>query len=233
MTQTTTKELKQLQGCIDYQFKQPVLLKRALTHCSALSSSLTGHLERQEFLGDAVLGLVIAEALYKRFPDEQEGKLSKMRANLVCRDTLLEIAAQWQLTGCLVVGDGERMGKGKQGIKSPSIAANAVEAVIGAVFEDGGWQPARQLVLSAWHPLLQGIGVLDNRDAKSRLQELTQGKGWGLPVYTLTDHGAGKQPRFDAECSVQGRVLGRGRGDRKKLAEIDSAEQAWSKLNDD
>lgn len=222
--------LQQLQQVIGYKFNDPALLKRALTHCSALRSAVSGHLERLEFLGDAVLGLVVAEYLHQSFPEEPEGQLSRMRANLVCRDSLLVVAADWQLSACLIVGDGERS---ENGIKSPSIVANAVEAVIGAVFEESGWDAARRVVLAAWRPMLDDIGRVDPRDAKSRLQELTQGKGWGLPEYALVDRGAGYQPRFEATCSVQGRVVGHGSGERKKLAELVAAEQAWSKLADE
>jgi len=230
MVKSVSPELLHLQQVIAYEFSDPALLKRALTHRSTLRSEVAGHLERLEFLGDAVLGLVIAEYLHHSFPDKPEGQLSRMRASLVCRDSLLLIADEWELSGCLVVGDGER---GEYGVKSPSITANAVEAVIGAVFEDSGWDDARRIVLAAWQPMLADIGRVDTRDGKSRLQEFTQGKGWGLPVYTLVDRGAGSHPRFEAACSVQDRVLGHGRGERKKIAEIAAAEQAWSKLKDE
>ncbi|EAU55957.1 ribonuclease III [Mariprofundus ferrooxydans] len=222
--------LQQLQQVIGYRFNNPALLKRALTHCSALRSAVSGDLERLEFLGDAVLGLVVAEYLHQSFPEEPEGQLSRMRANLVCRDSLLVVASDWRLSACLIVGDGER---GEYGIKSPSIVANAVEAVIGAVFEESGWDASRRVVLTAWRPMLDDIGRVDPRDAKSRLQELTQGKGWGLPEYVLVDRGVGYQPRFEATCSVQEKVVGHGSGERKKLAEIAAAEQAWSKLTDE
>ncbi|MDX8404939.1 MAG: ribonuclease III [Mariprofundus sp.] len=233
MSNQRGKSLVHLQQVIGYEFTQQALLKRALTHCSALQSSLFGHLERLEFLGDAVLGLVIAEHLHHRFTDQAEGQLSRMRASLVCRDSLLLVADSWSLSTVLVVGEGERGRAGEGDIKSPSIAANAVEAVIGAIFEDSGWDQARRVVLAAWQPMLVEIGSQDTRDAKSRLQELTQGKGWGLPEYSLEDRGAGSKPRFKATCRVQNNVVGHGQGDRKKLAELASAEQAWSKLKDE
>ncbi|MDQ6992474.1 MAG: ribonuclease III [Mariprofundus sp.] len=230
MTKGPKQALHSLQQQIAYEFSDPALLKRALTHCSALSSAVTGHLERQEFLGDAILGLVVAEYLYQRFPASPEGDLSRMRATLVCKESLMKIALEWQLDHYLLVGGGERSASG---IKSPSIAANAVEAVIGAVFEDGGWDQVRAVVLAAWHGMFNDIGQVDMRDGKSRLQELTQGKGWGLPLYTLLDRGVGYQPRFEATCTVQQKVLGRGCGERKKIAEIAAAEEAWSKLKDE
>lgn len=186
------------------------------------------HMERLEFLGDAVLGLIMAEHLHRNFPQAAEGELSRMRATLVCKKSLGEVADRWRLADCLVVGEGERSA---HGIRSPSIAANAVEAVIGAVFEDGGWEAARATVLQAWQEMLAGADTADSRDAKTRLQELTQGKGWGLPEYLVTDMGTDRSPRFEAVCSVNGERLGKGRGERKKLAELAAAEQAWNKLN--
>jgi len=102
--------------------------------------------------------------------------------------------------------------------------------VIGAVFEDGGWSAAHKLVREAWREMLNGEDGLDARDAKSRLQEFTQAKGWGLPEYALTDRGAGHSPRFIAICRINGDLLGEGRGDRKKIAETEAAEQAWQQL---
>lgn len=213
-----------LQAMLAYRFRDPLLLARALTHRSAGP----GHSERLEFLGDAVLGLAIAEQLHHRHPDADEGALSRMRAALVCRDSLLEVGKRWRLAELAEVGGGER-GEGGR-LRSPSIVANMVESVIGAVFTDGGWEPARDLVLAAWSGKLDGIDDGDGRDAKSRLQEWTQGQGWGLPEYALKDAGAGASPRFSAECRVQGVVQGRGSGARKKDAEQGAAEAALQRL---
>ena len=216
----TADRRAKLQRRLGYTFNNRELFDLALTHRSAGPE----HMERLEFLGDAVLGLTISEHLYARFPDRPEGQLSRMRAAVVRKESLLAIAKAWQLPALLKVGEGERSG---QGIKSPSIAANAVEALIGAVFEDGGWEPARRVVLKAWQGMLKGIDEQDNRDAKSRLQEYTQAKGWGLPEYEIIDHGADYLPRFEAVCRVKGKLLGSGQGARKKLAEARAAEQAW------
>jgi len=217
--------LARLQTRIGYQFHQPGALQRALTHRSFAAE----HMERLEFLGDAVLGLIMAEHLHARFPAEDEGGLSRMRASLVCKESLGTIACQWKLADDVQVGDGERTQHG--GIRSASIAANAVEAVIGAIFVDGGWEAARSVVLNAWQGMLNTVNSEDNRDAKTRLQELTQGKGWGLPSYRVIDLGVGRSPRFEAVCIVNDERLGKGRGERKKLAELAAAEQAWNKLN--
>ncbi|MDQ7011655.1 MAG: ribonuclease III [Mariprofundaceae bacterium] len=205
---------------IGHTFSQPALLERALTHRSSSGT----HMERLEFLGDAVLGLAVAEYLHTNFPDMDEGTLSRMRALLIRRESLAVIAGQWQLAPVLRVGDSERDSEG--GIRSPSIPANAVEAVIGAVFVDGGWDAARAVVLAAWEDLFRHADTVETRDAKTRLQEYTQAKGRGLPEYVVVDAGAGASPRFMAECWVNGQLLGRGSGDRKKEAETRAAAKA-------
>lgn len=209
-----------LEEKIGYRFKQSDVLNQALTHASKSST----HLERQEFLGDAVLGLTIAEYLYHHYPESAEGILSKMRANLVCKEALLAIAKQWKLADFLDVGDGERFTNGN--LKSISIAANAVESVIGAVFQDGGWEEAKSVVLAAWSSTLQNIKPVNLRDAKSALQELTQAKALGLPEYVITDAGINASPRFQAECMLKSKSLGVGYGDRKKTAELNAAQKA-------
>jgi ribonuclease-3 len=207
-----------LENRIAVHFKDAQLLTRALTHCSYSTS----HMERLEFLGDAVLGLVIAEYLHDLFPNEEEGQLSRLRAGLVRKESLYKVAKIWHLETYLYVGDGERS---KQGVKSTSIVANAVEAVIGAVFKDAGWSVARILILEAWKPLLKAMDISDTRDAKSQLQEYTQGKGWGLPEYKTKDLGVACHPRFEAECWVLQKKYALGKGERKKNAELEAAEK--------
>jgi len=219
----------ELETCIDYSFSDAQLLHRALTHRSVDLAGTGMHMERLEFLGDAVLGLVISQYLHATYADKPEGELSRMRSVVVRKQGLLEVASAWWLVDYLRVGEGERLVGG--GIKSPSIAANAVEAVIGAVFEDGGWEAARHVVRRAWKTMLADIGEIDTRDAKSRLQELTQARDWGLPEYELRDLGAGVSPRFEANCRVRGELMGTGAGERKKQAESQAAEQAYRKLN--
>jgi len=210
---------KNLEKTIGYTFKSPKLLLRALTH----ASTSTEHLERHEFLGDAVLGLIIAAYLYQHYPLSAEGDLSKMRANLVCKAALLETASIWHIADALHVGDGELHKDGS--LKSESIAANAVEAVIGAVFEDSGFDAAKEVVLRAWGERLHNVKPVNLRDAKSELQELTQSKSLGVPSYQVEDLGLKHVPRFQATCSLSGKVLGQGLGQRKKEAEIEAASQ--------
>jgi len=217
--------VNKLAARIGHVFAQSDLLQQALTHASTGEA----HLERLEFLGDAVLGVVIAEELYRRFPDVEEGALTRMRAALVCRNGLLRVAGAWEIDTFLSVGPGERDHEGN--VRSVSIVANAVEAVIGAVFLDAGWQTARQLVLRAWQTHLDTVADSDGRDAKTRLQEYTQAQGWGLPEYAVTDFGAGRQPRFEARCLLRGEQAGIGVGERKKTAESEAAEQACQTLN--
>ncbi len=212
--------IQTFEDVLGYTFKQPKTLQKALTH----ASKSVEHLERQEFLGDAVLGLVIADYLFQAFQDSDEGDLSKMRANMVCKQALLDIAKVWKLVDFLDVGDGERDKNGT--LKSSSIAANAVEAVIGAIFEDAGFEKAKDTVLKAWQPLLLDVKPINLRDAKSALQELTQSKAMGLPRYVIEDFGVHQSPRFKAVCFLNEVKLGSGLGERKKEAELNAAKQA-------
>ncbi|MDQ6950209.1 MAG: ribonuclease III domain-containing protein [Mariprofundales bacterium] len=166
---------------IGHQFTDMALLDLALTHCS-----LGGvHYERLEFLGDAVLELIISDELYRSFPDWPEGRLSRMRSALVDRDALLITAQSWELASELKVGRGERTPDGV--VRSPSIVVNAVEAVLGAIYLDAGIVAATKVVLAAWDTRLQTVGDDEVVDAKSRLQEWTQARGWGTPGYVCSD----------------------------------------------
>ena len=207
-----------LEAVLDIHIQDYDLFARALRHRSTTGE----HMERLEFLGDAVLGLVIAEYLHDAFPLEDEGQLSRLRAALVRKESLYEVGKNWQLADYLEVGEGERL---YGTIKSPSIIANAVEAVIGAVFKDAGWLVAQTLILKAWKPLLTSIDVSNVRDAKSQLQEYTQGHGWGLPEYKVHDFGVGHKPRFQAECWIGKKAYAQGQGARKKVAELQSAQK--------
>lgn len=216
--------ISEFETLLGYRFQQPALIQEALTHRSTSDQ----HMDRLELLGDAVLDLVIAEHLFTTRPEADQGALSRLRAALVCKQSLKVIATNWSLGELLRVGGGERQPGG--GVKSPSILADGVEAVIGAVFLDGGWQAAKSVVLESWRELLIQNQDIDARDAKSRLQELTQARGLGLPDYRVSEVAGEGKSRFAATCFIQGRQVGHGTGARKKQAESMAAEEAWSLL---
>ncbi|MBF0281835.1 MAG: ribonuclease III [Zetaproteobacteria bacterium] len=223
------KKFNRFQQDIGYTFNEIGLLKTALTHASAVTHM--HHMERLEFLGDSVLGVIISNALFERFPKVKEGELTRMRASLVCKDSLLIVAKQWHIKDALKVGDGERDKAGR--IRSVSILANAVEAVIAAVFRDAGFELATVLVLRSWDEMLQAVNADQVKDPKSSLQEWTQARAWGVPEYIVQDLGIGKEPRFHAQCMVNGKLCAEGYGMRKKLAELQAAERAYAWLQQD
>ena len=186
-----------LQKRLSYTFNQPVLLQRALTHRSASID----HNERLEFLGDAVLNLAVADLLFKRLSGLPEGDLSRVRANLVKQDTLHQLAVGLGLPEILRLGEGELRSGGQ---KRPSILADALEAVIGAVYLDGGFAVAQQLV----HRLFEAVEINANMDAigkdpKTELQEWLQGRKMKLPMYRVVSTlGAAHRQTFDVECSI-------------------------------
>lgn len=180
---------------IDYRFSDPRLLQEALTHRSAGSSNN----ERMEFLGDGVLNMVVAARLYELRPDASEGDLSRMRARLVRGVTLSEIAAKIKLTHQLSLGEGEMKSAAH---RRSSIQADAFEAVLGAIFLDGGYEACRKVVLRFFDPIIENLpGIEELKDAKTRLQEWLQGRGRPLPVYTLVrEEGADHAKKFFVSC---------------------------------
>lgn len=199
MSQTTvsTADLERLQRKIGYRFKRLALLKQALTH---KSFSKTNN-ERLEFMGDAVLGYLVGNMLYQHYPDVQEDALSLMRAQLVRGKTLAQVAGQIDLSEHLLLGVGELRSGGRQ---RASILADALEAVIGAVHEDGGIEHAQRLVHQLFSDLTLGLDAESLKDAKSRLQELLQGNGLDLPVYTVEEvSGADHQRQYTVKCEAE------------------------------
>jgi len=217
-----------VEEAIEYRFENRALLEEALTHASLDPGS---QMERLEFLGDAVLGAVVASMLVRAHPNAPEGELTALKAHLVRRSTLLDVAERWRVADAVRTGLGERDPGGR--LRSPSIASDAVEAVIGAVFLDGGWEAAKALIEREWQARIASLRVEDVIDPKTRLQELTQGRGWGLPEYRVEDRGVGKKLRYRAECFVQGEALGVGEAPRKKDAERLAAKQALRKLEEE
>jgi ribonuclease-3 len=210
--------------------RQPALFRAALTHRSASE----GNNERMEFLGDAVLGLVITEELYRRFPTADEGDLSRLRSKVVSAVPLAVVGAEIGIGLVLRLGSGElRTG----GYRRESILADATEALIAAVYLDGGLQAARELVLRLFRTLLDSLQPdLELKDAKTRLQELLQGRGEDLPNYVLESAvGEPHEQTFAVRCSVRLTDIARpveapGIGSSRRRAEQEAASKVLNLL---
>ena len=219
--------LTQLQGELGYSFADPTLLLRCLTHVSYERSQSDRHNEVLEFLGDAVLDLTISELLIRHYPERSEGDLSRMRAGLVNSDVLAEKAAQVNLGPLLRLGKGEERSGGRT---KASILAGAFEALIGAVFRDGGYGAAFAIVERYFAADL-GEKKLGQRDFKTRLQEISQMLYREPPVYRIiAEKGPDHAKRFVTEIFVGGKVLGRGEGPSKKQSEQEAAKTALREL---
>jgi len=188
--------LKALQKALDYTFNDPELLKIALTHRSAD----TLHNERLEFLGDALLGAVIAEALYLQFPSGDEGQLTRLRSSLVKRETLAALARELDLGSYIKLGEGE-MKSG--GWRRASILENTLEAIIGAVYLDSDYDQCRRFVQKVFADYLENVSLeAIQKDPKSRLQEYLQARKLPVPVYeVLSTKGKSHQRIFTVSCS--------------------------------
>jgi len=216
-----------LEQRLGHRFGDAALLRQALTHRSFGAP----HNERLEFLGDGVLGCVVAEALIARHPQSSEGELSRQRASLVRRESLAEAASTLGLAGHLRLGPGAR--EGSAAIR-PSILADALEALIGAIFLDGGYDAARAAVIRVLGDALEGAGEdAGAKDPKTRLQEVLQARRQGLPRYdVVATHGAAHQQTFDVECRIEGLGLsGRGSGFSRRAAEQQAAADLLRKLD--
>lgn len=208
---------------LGYEFKQQQLLQRALTHRSYAPE----HNERYEFLGDSVLGCVIAHHLCTAFPELTEGELSRLRSNLVKEETLVILAHQLNLGSYLKLGEGERK---SAGFRRPSILADALEALIGAVFLDAGFIAAEQVILNLFVPYLAKVDLKTlGKDAKTLLQEFLQSKYIALPTYTvLAIQGVAHEQLFQVECAVPAlKIATRGEGATRRLAEQQAALAAY------
>lgn len=209
---------------IGYAFREPALLQRALTHRSFGAD----HNERLEYLGDSVVNCLVALELYERFPRLSEGELSRIRANLVNQQALQGIAINMGLGEQLLLGEGEVK---SGGAARPSILADAVEAVIGAVVIDGGFPAAQQVVRRLFGENLAAINPgVSGKDAKTRLQEFAQGRGLPLPVYTLLGtHGQAHAQSFEVQCAIADLdIRTEGRGGSRRAAEQDAAGKAMA-----
>lgn len=212
-------------------FRDESLLERALTHRSyAFEAGGLPTNERLEFLGDAVLGLAVTDAIYRSLPDAAEGRLAKIKASAVNTIRLADVARG------LGVGAQVRLGRGEEqsgGRDKDSILADTMEALIGAVYLDRGMDAAMELVDRLFNEILEGLASWrGSLDFKTSLQELTAGALSTLPVYHLTESGPDHAKRFTARVEVEGEVLGQGHGRSKKEAEQGAAREAYAALSD-
>lgn len=216
---------------LQYHFQDPSILRQALAHrswCSEHPGELSN--ERLEFLGDAVLGFVVADLAYERHADLPEGKLTDLRKAVVNAGSLAEVARSIGLGEEILLGKGEAMAAGHD---KPSILSDALEAVIGAVFIDGGIEPAKALVERFVSPGLNlAVSQLDTLDQKTALQELVAKLDLKAPSYVIDEEGPDHQKLFFAQVIVDGEVLGRGQGRSKKVAEAQAAREAGARLRE-
>jgi ribonuclease III len=211
-----------LEKKLNYRFTNAALLRQALTH----RSHSVSHYERLEFVGDSVLNLVIAQALFSQFPQLPEGDLSRLRAHLVSQEPLHQLALSLYLGDYLILGDGARKSGGRH---TPSILADAVESIFGAVCLDTDFLTARDLILRLYAPQLQHLDPhIAGKDSKTRLQELLQGKKLPLPRYdVMLTEGLDHAQTFTVSCAVPTyKLTTQGTGATRRLAEQAAATEA-------
>lgn len=222
------KTRRALEQRLGYSFRDQALLVHALTHRSYGRQ----HNERLEFLGDSILNCAVASLLYQRFPGASEGELSRLRASLVKQDPLHHIALRLDLSSALILGEGERRSGGHQ---RPSILADSVEALIGAIYLEGGFDTVLQIIARLFDSSLAGIDPGEHaKDAKTRLQEYLQGRRLPLPQYeVVATHGQAHHQRFEVLCRIRGPRIDlsfRGLGESRRKAEQAAAEVALQGL---
>ena len=220
----TTAALDELERRIGYQFRDPQHLVGALTHSSAVDASQPRISERLEFLGDAVLGLAFSDLLIERFPDHNEGQLSKLRAALVSTTSFAAKARDLQLDQGLTLGKGEEKTGGRQ---KASILAAVYESVMGAIFLESSYETVRSIVMRHFSGAIEHVAQLGTTDAKTELQELCQQLCRLAPVYRVVDEvGPDHARRFVVDVILGEAVLARGEGGSKRNAEQDAARHA-------
>lgn len=222
--------MKTLETKLGYQFQNPKLLDHALTHSSYANEHHLGSIssnERLEFLGDSVLGMIVADYLYRTFPDLPEGDLTRIRANLVCEGSLVLVAKEWDLGRYLKLGKGENACGGRS---RPSILADAVEAVLAAVFLDGGLAHDRDIIQRFLLDRMEQVNRA-SRDHKTYLQELVQRKSGQVLSYELIgESGPDHNKTFQMQVLLNGQPIGQGTGHSKKEAEQAAANAAIERL---
>lgn len=228
------RPLKELEAAIQYRFRNPALLRQALTHPSYIHNgdeADSGHNQRLEFLGDAVLGMIIAEALFENLPEDREGTLTRYRAILVRGSHLASIAGQISLGDFLLLGKSEESQGGRN---RQSILEDAFEGIVGALYLDGGYPEARRVVLGIFGSLEKRIeAALETMNPKGRLQELLQES---IPIEDIAyqivnESGPDHRRCFTIEVRVQGKPMGTGKGSSKKEAEENAAQEALTILH--
>jgi ribonuclease-3 len=221
--------MEALAGRLGWHVGDGELFERALSHrswCAETPGSDSN--ERLEFLGDAVLGLVVTDHLFRTYPALPEGELAKVRASVVNSAALAEVAASLDIGTALLLGKGEGQSGGRE---KPSILADAMEAVIGAVYLDRGWREAEDLVMRLLGDRIEEAAAgPGGQDYKTRLQELCARQFDALPDYEVQDEGPDHAKRFDAVVRVEGVTRGTGHGRSKKQAEQAAARVAWEEL---
>jgi len=221
--------LERLEKTLGHPFDKPKLLRQALTHSSTARDRAGRVLtnERLEFLGDRVLGLAVADLLCERFPEEDAGALAKRFTALARREALARVAADIGLARHIVLAPGEEEAGGRD---NPNLLANSCEAVIAALFLDGGWDTAVAFVRARWEPLM-AEDIEPPVDAKTALQEWAQRHGLALPAYTVLEHqGPAHAPTFTVEVRVHGRDPARAAGSSKRVAEQGAAKIMFETL---
>lgn len=221
-------DLEELEDLLGHKFGHTDVLRRAVTHASAEPRAWNAY-ERLEFLGDRVLALVMAEHLLDRFPHEREGAIAKRHVGLVRREALSEVARQIGLGRFLIVSRGEM----EAGVReSETILSDAMEAVIGALYLDGGLEAAQRFILQCWNPLVEAERR-PPQDAKTTLQEWVQARRIPLPTYeTVGRDGPAHAPEFTVRVTVEGYGSETGTGKSKRVAEQDAAGKMMAKLDD-
>lgn len=226
------KDITKLEDTLQVSFRDPMLLQQALVHRSYLNENPDFELqsnERLEFLGDSMLSAVVAEKLYKDYPDLPEGDMTKLRSALVRGEALARIANRLNFADCLYLGRGEESSGGRA---KQSILADALEAVIGAIFLDQGFDACRDFILKLYAGEIENAvdhGL--NADFKSRLQEMIQSRYREVPEYrVVASEGPDHDREFVVEVELDGKVLGRGKGRSKREAEKEAAKSALDAL---
>jgi ribonuclease-3 len=233
MTPEREEQLHALEERLGHHFADLSLLDRALTHTSHArgdASGATRHNEPLEFLGDSVLGFLVADLLHRRDPDGGEGTKSKLRARLISGPTLARRAAELGLPTLLLLGRGEE----KTGERNnAALSADAYEALIASLYVDGGIETAQRFVNAEFAAELAAVEVAPDVDHKSALQEILQARGEPLPEYVvLAEEWRGRRPRFVVRCWIQGAPVSEGEGSTKKEAQQDAARKALQTMRE-